>query len=88
MLPTQIRQKCTKCKGTGVNEKRVLKVKDQIMLAPAYHDKNDIGRPQYENCSECNGEGRTMQAPPTTILQEGVKTEVSPEEARQRYAIA
>lgn len=86
MLPREIRQKCPRCKGSGVNEKKVLKVKDQVLLAPAYHDRNDTSRPQYENCRACNGEGRTLQPPPTTIYQEGEKIEVSPEEARQRYA--
>ena len=86
MLPTQIRQKCTRCKGTGINEKKVLKVKDQVMLAPAYHDKNDVSRPQYENCSECSGSGLAMLPPPTTIFKEGEKIQVSPEEARERYA--
>ncbi len=46
MLPKEVKQVCVKCKGTGTS-KRVLKVKDQVMLAPAYHDKNDISRPQY-----------------------------------------
>ena len=78
---------CRKCKGTGVSNK-VLKVKDQVMLAPAYHDKNDVARPQYENCGDCDGSGLVMLPPPTTILQEGEKQQLSPEEARQRYAMA
>jgi DnaJ-class molecular chaperone len=91
MLPTQIRQQCPRCKGTGINDKKPLMVKgsdDQLMLAPPYHDKNDVNRPQYENCKECKGSGLTMQTPPTTIFKEGEKITITPEEARQRYEVA
>lgn len=87
MFRKEMRQKCTKCKGTGVNRDKVLTDNSgRTLLAPTYR-KGEGDRPQHPNCSECGGSGYTMQPSPTTIMLDGKKVQLSPEEAQGRYDV-
>lgn len=86
MTPKQIKQICPRCKGTGVNKGKIL-TDDQgrTILAPPYQ-KGEGDKPQFENCSECAGEGMTLQDLPSKVLVDGAEIKLNPEEAKARYA--
>lgn len=85
MYKDQFRQKCRKCGGSGVNNKKELVDKDdQTVLAPIY-TKGEAPRPQYANCTECKGSGLTMQDSPKEVLHEGVKVPLEDADRRARF---
>jgi hypothetical protein len=87
MLPREIKQRCLKCKGTGVSDKVLTDRDGNVVLADTY-TKGDGNRPQYENCSACGGEGMTLQKPPESIKVDGEVIKLTPKEAQERYAVS
>lgn len=90
MFKSQFRQQCRKCKGSGVSNKVLKNRDDQVMLAPAYHNPNDNGRPQYAPCQECDYPGSGMASYDTLksyaeVEVEGQKVKLSSEEIRERF---
>lgn len=90
MFRRTFRQQCRKCKGSGVSNKVLKNRDDQVMLAPAYHNPNDNGRPQYESCPECDYPGSGMALYDTMksyaeVEVEGAKFKLTPEEIQNRF---
>lgn len=87
MFRRQFRSQCKKCKGTGVSNKVLKNRDDQVMLAPAYHNLNDNGRPQYEVCTECDypGSGQALYDTPNEVLVEGEKIKLDPQQREHRF---
>ena len=85
MFKEQFRQKCLKCGGSGVNDKKVLVDKDdQTILAPIY-TKGEASRPQYANCTECKGTGLVMRDSPKEVLHDGKKIPLEDADRRARF---
>lgn len=88
MFRKETKQICTTCKGSGIDKKKPLTDKaGRTILAPTY-EKGEGSRPQYVNCKDCQGSGFTMQPTPDTIMVDGEKVQLNPEERKQRYDVA
>lgn len=84
----QFRQTCLKCNGTGTSKKILKNKDDQVILAPAYHDPKDNGRPQYEPCTECDfkGSGMALYDSPKEVLVDGAKIVLDDVAQRARFS--